>query len=138
MFLCRKYLLYSTEVLLDIYREYVQQMQGYQWWIYRQDIESWTCRLKFLKSRSNFKVKVHLVKKYGMMWKVLSQGIHLWNMKVLSLVVHNKLWPRLKFVYGRQRHRGYDNSSLDFRHGELKMTKSEKMSKQVVGGAEWL
>ena len=32
MFLCRKYLLYSTEVLLDIYQEYVQQMQGYQWY----------------------------------------------------------------------------------------------------------
>ena len=30
MFLCQKYLLYSTEVLLDIYREYVQQIQGYQ------------------------------------------------------------------------------------------------------------
>ena len=28
MFLCRKYLLYSTEVPLDIYQEYVQQMQG--------------------------------------------------------------------------------------------------------------
>ena len=48
-------------------------------------------RLKFLKSRSNFKVK-----NYCMMWKVLSQGIHMWNMQVLSLVVH-KLWPRLKF-----------------------------------------
>ena len=31
------------------------------------------------------------------MWKVLSQGIHMWNMKVLSVVVH-KLWPRLKFL----------------------------------------
>ena len=39
MFLRRKYLLYSTEVLLDIYRGYVPEMQGYQWWIYRQDIE---------------------------------------------------------------------------------------------------
>ena len=27
MFLCRKNLLYSTEVLLDIYREYVKQIQ---------------------------------------------------------------------------------------------------------------
>ena len=25
------------------------------------------------------------------------------------------------FVYGRRRRRGYDNSSPDFRHGELKM-----------------
>ena len=45
MFLFWKYLLYSTEVLLDIYREYVRQMQGYKWLIYRQDIERyrWTC-----------------------------------------------------------------------------------------------
>ena len=34
------------------------------------------------------------------MWKVLSQGIHMWNMKVLSLTVH-KLWPRLKFLKSR-------------------------------------
>ena len=40
----------------------------------------------------------HYVKNYGMMWEVLSQGIHMWYiMKVLSLVVH-KLWPRLKFL----------------------------------------
>ena len=32
-----------------------------------------------------------------MIGKVLSQGIHLWNMKALSLMVH-KLWPRLKFL----------------------------------------
>ena len=56
---------------------------------------------------------------------------HMWNMKVLSVMDHN-LWPRLKFfVYGRrqqqgQRHYqqqwrwGYDNSSQDFRHSELK------------------
>ena len=32
------------------------------------------------------------------MWKFLSQGILMWNMKVLSVVVH-KLWPRwLKFL----------------------------------------
>ena len=30
-FLCLKYLLCSTEVLLDIYREYVSQIQGYRW-----------------------------------------------------------------------------------------------------------
>ena len=39
----------------------------------------------------------HKVKNYGMTWKVLSQGIHLWNMKVLSFAVH-KLWPRLKIL----------------------------------------
>ena len=32
-------------------------------------------RLKFLKSKSNFEVKV-TGKKYGMMWKVFSQGLH--------------------------------------------------------------
>ena len=59
------------------------------------------------------------------MWKVLSQGMHMWNRKVLSLVVH-----KVKvFVYGRRRRqqqqqqrrrRGYDNRSPDFRLGELK------------------
>ena len=45
MFLCPKYLLYSTEVLLNIYQECAKQSRGYQWWIYRQDIERyrWTC-----------------------------------------------------------------------------------------------
>ena len=32
-----------------------------------------------------------------MMWKVLSQGIYMWNMTVLSVIVHNLL-PRLKFL----------------------------------------
>ena len=41
MSLCPKYLPYSIEVLLDIYQEYAQQIQGYQWWIYRQDIEKY-------------------------------------------------------------------------------------------------
>ena len=49
-------------------------------------------RLKFFKSRSNFKVKI-----YGTMWKVLSQGIHMCNMKASSLLVW-KLWSRLKFL----------------------------------------
>ena len=52
-------------------------------------------RLKFFKSRSNFKVK-----NYVTMWKVLSQGIHICNMKALSLLVR-KLWPRLKFFKSR-------------------------------------
>ena len=30
MFLCPKYLLYTTEVLLDLYQEYAQQIKGYQ------------------------------------------------------------------------------------------------------------
>ena len=105
-------------------------------------------RLKFFKSRSNFKVKVtrskimvpcerychkvcicvqyespissdkvmakvkvfqklvklqgqgHEVKYYGTMWKVLSQGIHMCNMKALSLLVR-KVCPRLKFFKSR-------------------------------------
>ena len=39
MFLCPKNLPYSIEFLLDIYQEYAQQIQDYQWWIYLQDIE---------------------------------------------------------------------------------------------------
>ena len=39
----------------------------------------------------------HKVKIYGSMWKVLSQGIHMCNMKALPLLVW-KLWPRLKFL----------------------------------------
>ena len=34
------------------------------------------------------------------MWKVLSQGIHMCNMRALSLLVR-KLWPRLKFFKRR-------------------------------------
>ena len=33
-FLCLKCLLYLTEVLLDKYRQYISQIQGYRWWIY--------------------------------------------------------------------------------------------------------
>ena len=42
----------------------------------------------------------HKVKYYGTMWKVLSQWIHIFNMKSLSLLVW-KLWPRLKFFKSR-------------------------------------
>ena len=38
----------------------------------------------------------HEVKNYGTIWKVLSQGIHMCNMKALSLLVR-KLWQRFKF-----------------------------------------
>ena len=38
----------------------------------------------------------HKVKNYGSMQKVLSQAIHMCNMKALSLLVR-KLWPRLEF-----------------------------------------
>ena len=39
----------------------------------------------------------HWVKNYVMVWKVLPQGIHMWNMKALSLMVY-KLRARLKFL----------------------------------------
>ena len=54
-------------------------------------------RLKFFKSRSKFKVK-----NYGTMWKVLSWGIHMGNMKALPVVVF-KLWPMLKFLKRRSK-----------------------------------
>ena len=38
----------------------------------------------------------HEVKNNSTMWKVLSQGIHMRNMKALSLLLR-KLWPKLKF-----------------------------------------
>ena len=56
-------------------------------------------RLKFFKSRSNFKVKV---KNYGTTWEVLSQATHMCNMKALSLMVR-KLWARLKFLFTHTR-----------------------------------
>ena len=59
------------------------------------------------------------------MWKVLSQGICMCNMKALSLVVR-KLWPRLNFLFTHTRrrgrgHQGYDISSPDIRPGSLKI-----------------
>ena len=59
----------------------------------RSSFQSVSC--KFFKSRSNFKVK-----NYSTMWKVSSQGTHMYNMKALSLVVR-KLRPRLKFFKSR-------------------------------------
>ena len=38
-------------------------------------------RLNIFKNRSNIKVKVRRSKHYGTTWKVLSQGIHMGNMK---------------------------------------------------------
>ena len=101
-------------------------------------------RLKFFKSRSNFKVKassqatvfesvfysLHTERGSRRRTKIpwlatmrsRSQGIHMCNMKALSLLVR-KLWPRLKFffTYTRRRgHQGYDISSPDIRPGLLK------------------
>ena len=59
------------------------------------------------------------------MWNVLSQGIHMLNMKVLWLVVR-KLWPRLKFLFTHTRqHQGYDISSPDICPGSLKRKRSD-------------
>ena len=62
------------------------------------------------------------------MWKVLSQGKHMCNMKALSLPIR-KLWPRLKTFClriqcwwggGRRRgHQGYATSSPDIRPSSL-------------------
>ena len=50
-------------------------------------------RLSFLKSRSKVKVK-----NFGIDRKVLSQGIHLCNIKALSPFV-KKLWSRLSLLW---------------------------------------
>ena len=47
-----------------------------------------------------FQKKGHKVKNYSTIRKVLSQGIHMCNMKALSLMA-KKLWPRLKFFKSR-------------------------------------
>ena len=56
-------------------------------------------RLEFFKNRENFTVK-----SYGTVCKILSQGIHMYNMKALSLLVW-KLCPRLKFLFTHTRWR---------------------------------
>ena len=54
-------------------------------------------KVKAFQKLDKLQSQGHKVKNYGMMWKVLSQGIHMCNMEALSLVVR-KLWPRLKFL----------------------------------------
>ena len=54
-------------------------------------------KVKVVEQSVKLQGQGHSVKNYGMMWKVLSQEIHMWNMKVLFVVVNN-LWPRLKFL----------------------------------------
>ena len=51
------------------------------------------------------------VKKFGTYGKVFSQGIHMWNMKVLSHLIQ-KLWPILKFSNGGMH--GQMNKLKDF------------------------
>ena len=55
-------------------------------------------RLSFFKSRSKVKVKVTKSKNFGIDRKVLSQGIHLCNIKALSPFV-KKLWSRLSLLW---------------------------------------
>ena len=50
-------------------------------------------KVKVFKSRSNFKVK-----NYGIMWKVLSQGIHMCKMKALTFLVR-KLYGQIKVFF---------------------------------------
>ena len=45
------------------------------------------------------------------MLKVLSKGIHMWNMKALSLLVGN-LWPRLKFFKSRPNFKAFSNDTI--------------------------
>ena len=57
----------------------------------------------------------HKVKNIGTIGKVLSQGIHMRNMKALGAVIQN-LWTRLKFFVARSKSR----SNL-----EVKVTRSK-------------
>ena len=55
-------------------------------------------KVKVFQKKVKLQGQGHKVKNYGTMWKVLLQGIHMSNMKALSLLVR-KLWPRLKFLF---------------------------------------
>ena len=57
-------------------------------------------KVKVCQKKVKLQGQSHEVKNNGTMWKVLSQGIHMCNMKALSLLVR-KLWPRLKFFKSR-------------------------------------
>ena len=49
----------------------------------------------------------HKVKKYGTMWTVLSQAIHMCNMQALSLLAR-KLWPRFFQKYVKLKCQGHE------------------------------
>ena len=53
-------------------------------------------KVKDFQKKVKLQGQGHEVKKYGPMWKVSSQGIHMSNMTALSLLIR-KLWARLKF-----------------------------------------
>ena len=59
-----------------------------------------TIMVKIFKKKVKLQDQGHEVKNYGTMWKVLSQGINMCNMKALTLLVR-KLWPMLKFFKRR-------------------------------------
>ena len=87
-------------------------------------------RLKFFKSRSNFKVKVTRTK-----LMVLSWGIHIWNMKALSLLVW-KLCPKLKFLSTQPTPTWtvglWHYSSPDIHPGSLKRKRSDSVIWQKI------
>ena len=57
-------------------------------------------KVKVFQKKVKLQGQGHEVKIYSTMRKVLSQGIHMCNMKALSLLVI-KLWPSLRFVKSR-------------------------------------
>ena len=57
-------------------------------------------KVKVFQKKVKLQGQGHEVKNYGTMWKVLSQGIHMCNMKALSLLVR-RFWPRLMFFKSR-------------------------------------
>ena len=61
-------------------------------------------KVKVFQKKVKLQGQGHEVKNYGTMWKVLSQGIHMCNIKTVSLMVR-KLWPRLKSFKRRSRSR---------------------------------
>ena len=64
------------------------------------------------------------------MWKVLSQGIHTYNMKALSFLVW-KLWPRLKFFKSRSNFKVKDTRSTIIR---LKFSKVVQIARSGSQG----
>ena len=70
------------------------------WWAGRTE---W--RNDGMSDKANIKCPLAILwrghkKNYGTMWKVLSQGVHMCNIKALFLLVR-KLWPRLIFFKSR-------------------------------------
>ena len=57
-------------------------------------------KVKVFQKKVKLQGQGHEVNNYSTTRKVLSQGIHMCNMKALSLLVR-KLWPRLKFFKSR-------------------------------------